>query len=153
MFIRFLLINLGRTVIYCLLILGISILFVFGLLTTILPQPIIEVSFGRWTVWFNILDLKSILWFFYIWIMHIVLYYVISILAKKAKRPYLFVGTVLYLVNLALVLIGLSSLRYRLLVLTYSIRFGGALLGILITIGIEYIAYRVFKNSSYGLAR
>ncbi len=125
----------------------------FGIALTILPQPLVDIVVGRWTIWFNITSIQTAIWFLYITIMHVGLYSLVQKITG-VKHPYLWVALILYTVNLVLVVLGLTTPSYKLLVFIYSIRLGGALIGALITVGIEYVAYKVIKriNTSYSKA-
>ncbi len=76
------------------------ILFFPGFGVLILPQPFLEVSFGRWTAVYNPATFKSLVWLGYITAYHFLFYFPLK---HPSERKAIFSGASLAIANLTFV--------------------------------------------------
>lgn len=132
-------------ILYALLVAIVSLLLSFpGFGSIILPQPFLQLYVGRWTIFYRFDSLWAIVWIIYLLATHILLYYLTASLLKL-RRPFIVVSILLYLLNLIMVFYGYSDAELRLYVERYTIGYLGLLPGIVATILIEYLGYRIGK--------
>ncbi|MEM2006128.1 MAG: hypothetical protein QXG17_03950 [Sulfolobales archaeon] len=143
--------NLGRVsliaittcVTYIVLTIVITLLLSFpGYGVVLLPQPFLRVLVLGKTISYEFAGVHSIIWVLYVVVAHFILYHLVMKLTRFLK-PYIIVSVAIYLLNLALILGGLSDENLVRLVRTYTIGYAGALPGTGITVIIEWLGYRV----------
>ncbi|MET1160075.1 MAG: hypothetical protein ABWW65_03855 [Thermoprotei archaeon] len=136
--------------IYCLIVLLVSYILMFpGFGAVILPQPFIKVVIGRWTIVYDPFNLYGVLWFFYMLLIHLAVLKTVY-MRSCCWRAYIIGVLIIYVVNLALVLLGFSDPGFRDLVIIYDIRYLGTLLGYTVTLLIEYTGVKVLAKLFKG---
>ncbi len=132
--------SLLKAVIYCIFVFAIGFLPIYGLGYIVFPQPFIDVVVGRWSVWINVFSFSTVIWFLYIYTLHL-----LYILLRRHRYSWIYISIIIYLVNVLLIETGFTDTNYQYLVTKYVLNQGGFAIGVLIAIAIEYIAYRVSK--------
>jgi len=131
---------------YIVLTIVITLLLSFpGYGVVLLPQPFLRVLVLGKTISYEFADVYAIFWVLYVVVTHFTLYYLVMRFARLLK-PYIVVSIVIYLLNLVLVLGGLSDENLVRLVKTYTIGYAGALPGIGITVAIEWLGWKLGRR-------
>lgn len=128
---------------YVVLTIAVVLLLSFpGFGVSLLPQPLLRVAVLGKTVSYDLTNIYVVFWVMYSLAIHLVLYLAITRLVKFS-RPYVQVSVLLYVINLALVLAGLSDENLVRLVKTYTIGYAGIIPGIGVTVLAEWLGYRL----------
>jgi len=130
------------TAIYAVLVVVTAYALAFpGFGVVLLPQPILELYSGGKTVLYDVLSPYTALWLTYLLVVHVALYQLAWL--ARLRRPYLLVAPLLYVANLALVLAGLCDPGLLHYVRTYTIGYLGFVPGVLLTVVLELVGYRL----------
>jgi len=128
--------------IYAVLVIAIAYFLAFpGFGVILLPQPILKLYLGGKTLFYDVLTPYTALWIAYLLITHIALYQLASL--ARLRRPYLIVAPLLYVTNLALVLVGLCDYGLLHYVHTYTLGYLAFVPGVLLTLVLELVGYRL----------
>lgn len=130
---------------YAVLVIAITLALSFpGFGVALLPQPFLRVAVVGKTTSYDVNSTYTALWVIYVLASHFILYLLIHV-KLRLPRPYIAVSVLLYLLNLALILAGLSDEKLVHFVNTYTLGYGGIIPGIGITILIEWLGCKASR--------